>query len=591
MRVIITNVKIIGIRENSAKIFFSPRFAEFLVLGLVFLFCIRSVSDFDVWYHLKAGEYNFTHRTVLRHDIFSFLAPGAEWISHSWLAEVIFYLVYDYAGGIWGLIVFSALSAVLTYFIVLRTAKLKGGSSFFSALLVLPMGYLTFELFVPRPQIFSYVFLVLLIYFLERWRRREDSKIFFLIPVLMLFWANTHASAILGFFVVSAYASSVAINYFIKKGFSGIFGKIKAPFLVSFFSLAVLFANPSGYKAPLYFYIVAPWNKIWSITEWFSLSHFLNILQARIFILLMVVFLLAYVIDQIKKKQLNFFDWILISAISVLPWLSIRHVAYFPIVALPLAAEIMAGFPKILERLKISPSRFAFGAMALILLIYFIALNNLPSEPINTKVIPVRAVDFMEKHEIKGPIFNRPSSGGYLIWRLWPKERVFTDGRVDVYRGEPAFNYSRIAVGQSRDEDDEFHKYGDELIREYNFKVFLLNYSGGDRDTREVMKNLSLHLMTRHNFHLVFWDSVVLILIKNSPENRDLIEKFEYRIISPFVNPADIRFDLLEKAREEIERALDFSPDDVFLKWYQSELIDRSFSSQDFNIHIPQILP
>lgn len=156
------------VQKHLVKIFFSPRFAEFLVLGLVFLFCVRSIVDFDVWYHLKAGEYNFSNLTVLRHDVFSFSAQGAEWISHSWLAEVIFYLVYAFAGGIWGLVFFSALMAVLVYFIVLRTAEVRGAPPFFSALLVLPLGYLTFELFVPRPQIFSYLFLVLLIYLLER---------------------------------------------------------------------------------------------------------------------------------------------------------------------------------------------------------------------------------------------------------------------------------------------------------------------------------------------------------------------------------------------------------------------------------------
>lgn len=251
---------------------------------------------------------------------------------------------------------------------------------------------------------------------------------------------------------------------------------------------------------------------------------------------------------------------------------------------MPPAAEIMAGFPKILERLKISPPRFALGAMAVIFLIYFFAFRNFSSEPVDVKVIPIRAVDFIERHEIRGPIFNRPSSGGYLIWRLWPKERVFTDGRVDVYRGEPAYDYSRIVVGQSRNEDDEYHKYGDELIRKYNFNVFLLNYSGGSQETGELMKKLYFHLIERHNFRLVFWDSANLILIKDSPENRDLTEKFGYQIISPFKDPAGIPSDLLKEAMKEIERALKDSPGDDFLKLYKSALVGRLLPIENINI-------
>ncbi len=32
-----------------------------------------------------------------------------------------------------------------------------------------------------------------------------------------------------------------------------------------------------------------------------------------------------------------------------------------------------------------------------------------------------------------GPIFKRYDWGAYLIWSVYPKERVFIDGRADVY--------------------------------------------------------------------------------------------------------------------------------------------------------------
>jgi hypothetical protein len=42
---------------------------------------------------------------------------------------------------------------------------------------------------------------------------------------------------------------------------------------------------------------------------------------------------------------------------------------------------------------------------------------------------PAGAADFLLAHHVTGPIFNTYEYGGYLIWRLWPEERVFIDGR------------------------------------------------------------------------------------------------------------------------------------------------------------------
>ena len=42
---------------------------------------------------------------------------------------------------------------------------------------------------------------------------------------------------------------------------------------------------------------------------------------------------------------------------------------------------------------------------------------------------PAGAADFLLAHHVAGPIFNTYEYGGYLIWRLWPEQRVFIDGR------------------------------------------------------------------------------------------------------------------------------------------------------------------
>jgi len=46
---------------------------------------------------------------------------------------------------------------------------------------------------------------------------------------------------------------------------------------------------------------------------------------------------------------------------------------------------------------------------------------------------PVDAVDFIEEQRITGNMYNLYHWGGYLLWRLYPDQKVFIDGRADVY--------------------------------------------------------------------------------------------------------------------------------------------------------------
>jgi hypothetical protein len=53
----------------------------------------------------------------------------------------------------------------------------------------------------------------------------------------------------------------------------------------------------------------------------------------------------------------------------------------------------------------------------------------------NPKSFPVRAVDVLAGRP-EARIFSNDVWGGYLIYRLYPRTRVFVDGRSDFYGGE-----------------------------------------------------------------------------------------------------------------------------------------------------------
>ena len=183
-----------------------------LFLFLVFLYSFNQINNPDTFYHLKSGQYILDNFKIPSHDIFSLPAYGAEWVPHEWLAQIIFYLVFA-ASGFSGLVFFCALLGVLAYFVLWRLAFKKGADFNLSLLILFILSYLTLELWVPRPQIFSYLALALLIYFLESYRDNPAKKYLIGSVLTIWFWANTNASFVLGLVIIFFYLFSEAVNY------------------------------------------------------------------------------------------------------------------------------------------------------------------------------------------------------------------------------------------------------------------------------------------------------------------------------------------------------------------------------------------
>jgi hypothetical protein len=81
---------------------------------------------------------------------------------------------------------------------------------------------------------------------------------------------------------------------------------------------------------------------------------------------------------------------------------------------------------------------------------------------------PVGAMDFIDENSLEGNIYHPQIFGDYLIWRLWPKQRSFIDGRVHLF-GESFINdYQKILRDSS----------WQELMRKYDIKYLLLCKEG-----------------------------------------------------------------------------------------------------------------
>ena len=63
----------------------------------------------------------------------------------------------------------------------------------------------------------------------------------------------------------------------------------------------------------------------------------------------------------------------------------------------------------------------------------------------DAKRFPIQSAEFVAEKNISGPIFSLDSWGGYLIYRLYPQDRVFVDDRHDFYGQKFLKDYLQIA--------------------------------------------------------------------------------------------------------------------------------------------------
>jgi hypothetical protein len=85
------------------------------------------VSSLDTWFHLKEGELYVTTWSLPSQDPFAFTTAGRDWIKYSWLADVVFYVVYA-ATGFPGLVLVrlgSLLAIAWLLYRILRGCKLN----------------------------------------------------------------------------------------------------------------------------------------------------------------------------------------------------------------------------------------------------------------------------------------------------------------------------------------------------------------------------------------------------------------------------------------------------------------------------------
>jgi hypothetical protein len=491
------------------KVFSFPVFLGALLVAGVFLnLCARLHNDAslptghwhatfvegDTFWHLAAGQRILATHVWPTTNYYSFTAPNSEWLAYEWLGEVTMAAASRLGGprALMALLtaLVSAIVLLVYYSAYLRSGNVKAALAACAA--VWPLLGLCFSL---RPQLLGYIFLLITLICLERYRQGLQNSLW-LLPGVFVLWVNTHGTYSLGLLAMGAYWLSGLTDFRLGEIVGGRWtrGQRRHLALVLLTCVLALLVNPYGAHLLRYQLSVAffqPVNMA-HFEEWQPLSF--HLFFGKWFLVLLFLFFLA---PMVWRFRLRLEELVLVLLAACLACIHQRFAVFFAIVVAPaLAALIARWWP------GYDPAKDKRGLnVVLVLLLAAGIVVFFPSTASLQRVIdlnqPRRAVDFLRHHPVPGRMVNDQFWGGYLIWAFAGQRPVFIDGRCDAYEPSGVLSdYIRII----RPEPDTL-----ELLEKYGVRSCLI----------EPAASLCALLDVRPEWRRVYQDDLSVLYVKD----------------------------------------------------------------------------
>jgi hypothetical protein len=395
----------------------------------VFAFCVPTIPSADMWWHLSTGRYILQNHAVPHADPFSAMIAGKPWTVHEWLSGVIFYFAYSTIGSA-GLLLLTAFVLALAFWF----AYARSRAPLFAGTLSLALGvWATSPIFSVRPQVFSYLLASVFLFVLSRYFQNGSYRLLLLLPLLTILWVNLHGGYVLGLAIILLFATGAVADWIAGLADAATTKRRVVVLLLACVAcLIVVPLNPNGFAMFTYPVVtLKAWAASANIMEWRSPDFHLPIFRPLAALMLLTVAVLALSPKRPRPSQILLFIFFLYAALY-----SMRNLPFFVLVAFPLLAEYA-----FLPAWRFPAWRFGLqkALQASAVLLAAVVCAHVVSDHIAAELdmeqsrFPARAASFLDAQKFPAPLFNSYDFGGYLIWRLYPRYRVYIDGRSDLY--------------------------------------------------------------------------------------------------------------------------------------------------------------
>lgn len=409
---------------------------------------VRLLMDGSTGIHIRAGDYILATHQVPRTDPFSFTVPGKPWYAFEWLSELIFGGVHS-TWGLKGIVILTGLVLTTCLVVVFWSMLARGANAWIAVLLGLLAVTGSNVGFHARPHIFTFLMLAVTALVVERDRQRHTGAVWILVPLTVL-WTNLHG----GFFILFPFLGLLVIGSALEGSIAD--AKRYCGLLAACALASVL--NPYGVALHRHvlFTVTDSWTSTF-VAEFKSPSFHNDLLFAY-----MIVLFLALGVGGLllMRRQITEVLWIAFFAYCSLS--AVRHVPLFLIVVTPIVAvELSSWWSAWVARLpKNSAARILddIGAplvassqhvslwLPAAVIVLFLTCGTWPTE-FPHEIFPAKIVSHHADLIASSRVYTSDQWADYLLYRNYPRQRVFMDDRHQFYEAGIGNDYLTLDGG------------------------------------------------------------------------------------------------------------------------------------------------
>ncbi len=404
---------------NDAAVLRVLKVAVWCGLTTFFLASVASPPvDLDVWHEMALIRESLAAGHLLVQDRFAYTPTVSPMVDHEWGAGAILYALAS-VGGSWPIVALKYLLALATAGLALKCARMRG-ASFETLSLLAPLAIPLFGLGCStlRAHAYSFLFLALLLYFLEldaggnrRW-----------IPawvLLFVVWVNVHGGCIMGIAVLALYWAEQVAR---RRPHLHLLG-------ATALCCAAMAVNPFG---------LAYYRHMWetlrmprpAIDEWWPVWTGRPGYVALFWITLAIA---AYAVVKLGPRRSR--GALIVAALAAG---TILHIRVVPLYAVAWAAYVPAwiGATPAGEWIaRLFRKREAVSVAYVIATMFFgvmLAVAGAWQLTVPGDFFPVGAVRYLQAQRFHGNVMTPFEQGAYVSWRLFPAVKVSVDSRYDI---------------------------------------------------------------------------------------------------------------------------------------------------------------
>ncbi len=423
----------------------------YLIALLGFFRLLGFKYDNDFWFTINQGRYVLEHSfpTIAINSI-----HNIDFIFQSWGTGTLFYIIYnifELYGMAFLLIIVSLLTMFFFYKLCFLISNNKRGALLNTIIVMVLYSFFI----VTRPHIFTVLNLVIMLYLLESYVRKNNVKYLFWLPLIGVLQINMHGIYFIILFIITI---PYVINSFRFKIFNiESKGYKKKPLFIALFCMLLTgFINPYGYKTVIYGFMTYQSNSLFnnSIVELLALN-FHNLTDKLFIIVIITTYVLHF--SKLKEKPVRY--TLLLLGTSYLAFDALKSFYLFLFCSLFPLVLLFKKEKNDYDKVYSKNYHLFHLTFTIVLCISCLFVINKPTNPDIVAFIDYLDKEVTNKEEIK--LFTDYIDGSYAEYRGY---NCYLDPRGEIF----LISYNK--------KEDIFEEYDKVLNFKINYKDFIDKY-------------------------------------------------------------------------------------------------------------------